>query len=122
MQAKAFDPKTQRLSYASGNPKPYTLPKLTELQLAALACVRDDAVRPAIEYIGWRKLQKHFALPRGIPARLSRKNSRGFDVTRQVQSLRKRRLIKFCGYASNGLPVYELAPAGVEALAEHPEF
>ena len=51
---KEFDPRTQRLSYASGNPKPYTLPKLSELQLAVLACARDDLIRKGTKYIGDR--------------------------------------------------------------------
>ena len=116
MQAKAFDPKTQRLSYATGNPKPYTLPKLTELQLAVLACVRDNEVTPYNKHVPGRRWAG--------PVRAQK--AHGFDVTSQIASLRKRRLIKFYNYDyahlnANGV-LYALTADGVAELERHPEF
>jgi hypothetical protein len=114
VQAKAFDPKPQRLSYATGSPKPYTLRKLTELQLAVLACVRDNEVRPYDKYVPGRSW--------AVPVRAHK--AHGFDVTSQIWSLRKRRLIKFYDYAHlnrNGV-LYALTADGIAELERHPEF
>jgi hypothetical protein len=113
---KQFDPRKQRLSYATGSPKPYTLPKLTQLQLAVLACVRDAEVVPYIKYVpdkSWRgPVQAHKA--------------HGFDVTSQINSLRKRKLIKFTNYYYARLNfagvVYGLTENGATELTQHSEF
>jgi hypothetical protein len=113
---KSFDPRKQRLSYASGSPKPYTLPKFTELQLAVLACVRDNEVIPYKKYVPGRS----WGQPVGAY------KAHGFDVTSQIRSLRKRRLIKTSGYDyarvnPDGV-VYALTRHGVAELQQHPEF
>lgn len=106
---KEFDPRTQRLSYASGNPKPYTLPKLSELQLAVLACVRDDLIRKDTKYIGGRTFVVFFVFKQ-------------FDVTSQVRSLTRRRLIKWPGPDQRHDAHFRLSDAGLVELAQHPEF
>ena len=116
MATKEFDPRKQRLSYASGSPKPYTLRKLTELQLAALACVRDNEVMPYMKYIPG----KSWAGP------VRAHKAHGFDITSQIKSLRKRRLIKFSDFDYARLnpagALYTLTEWGLTELAQHPEF
>ena len=97
-----------------------TLPKLTELQLAALACVRDNIVVPRIEYLSWRTLYVYRAFP-NIKVRVAPSARRGFNVTSQIRSFRKRHLIKLRERLREG-NVYELTPAGTEELARHPEY
>ena len=105
-----FDPRKQRLSYASGSPKPYTLRKLTELQLAVLACTRDDLIRgPFIKYAAGQSFMTYKVFNR-------------FDVTNQIRSLRKRRLIKYPTRDQRHDAHFTLTEAGLAELAEHPEF
>lgn len=108
---KEFNPRTQRLSYASGSPKPYTLRKLTELQLAVLACARDDLIEATVEY-------NKFA---HTPLTVFRVFKR-FDVTSQVRSLTKRRLMKWPGRDQRHDAHFRLTAFGLAELAEHPEF
>ena len=116
MMPQGFDPHKQRLSYASGMPKPYTLPKLTQLQLAVLACVRDNEVVPYLKYVPGRSWAG--------PVRAHK--AHGFDVTSQITSLRKRRLIKFSDFDYARLNpsgvLYVLTAIGVSELEQHPEF
>ena len=107
--SKEFNPRKQRLSYASGSPKPYTLRKLTELQLAVLACARDDLIRIGTKYAAGRS----FVVFRVFNF---------FDVTTQVRSLTKRRLMKRPGRDQRHDAHFILTPAGSTELAEHPEF
>ena len=110
MMAQEFDPRTQRLSYRFSPPRPYKLPQLTEMQVAVLACVRDDMVRgPFIKNVGWLKIQVFIVLNR-------------FDVTKQIRSLRKRRLIKYPTRDSRHDAHFSLTAWGLAELAEHPEF
>lgn len=107
---KKFDPRTQRLSYASGNPKPYTLPKLTELQLAVLACARDDLIRgPFTKYVGGRNFVVFTVFRR-------------FEVQQQIRSLVKRRLMKWPGRDQRHDAHFRLTEHGIAELAQHPEF
>jgi hypothetical protein len=107
--SKEFDPRKQRLSYASGSPKPYTLRKLTELQLAVLACARDDLIRAGTKSLGWRSVIQFTVFDY-------------FDVTTQVRSLTKRRLMKWPGRDQRHDAHFRLTEAGLAELAEHPEF
>jgi hypothetical protein len=97
-----------------------TMRQLTELQIAALACVRDNLVIPTTETIGWRTFRKQRVRP-DIPVRLSPKHRRGFDVTSQIRSFRKRRLLQIRERKYEGT-VYTLTPAGFAELEKHPEF
>ena len=106
---KEFDPRKQRLSYKSGSPKPYTLRKLTDLQLAVLACARDDLIRIGTKYAAGRSFVQFTVFKR-------------FDVTTQVRSLIKRRLMKWPGRDQRHDAHFILTAAGVAELAEHPEF
>lgn len=103
MQAGIMDPYKQRFSYKTM--KPYTLPKLSDLQLGALAAVRDDEVEPYELRVGYDRYQAY--------------RSHGFDVTCQIQSLRKRRLIRS---KSDGSKRPVLTPHGAGILSEHPEY
>ena len=88
------------------------LRKLTEKQLAVLACVRDQEVVPYVKHLGWRSVRAHRA--------------HGFDVTSQIASLRKRYLIKIDGFNYKHLHpdrvCYVLSKSGVAELEQHPEF
>jgi hypothetical protein len=106
--AVEFDPRKQRLSYASGSPKPYTLPKLSELQLAVLACARDDLIRIGKKYAAGRSFVVYFVWH--------------FEVTCQVRALTKRRLIKWPGRDQRHDAHFVLTAHGLAELAEHPEF
>lgn len=107
---KEFDPRKQRLSYASGSPKPYTLRKLTELQLAVLACIRDDLIRgPFTKYAAGQSFLVFTVFNR-------------FDVTGQIKSLRKRHLIKYPTRDQRHDAHFTLTDVGIAELAEHPEF
>jgi hypothetical protein len=97
-----------------------TLPRLTELQVAALACVRDNVIVPTVEYLSWRKLYVYRAFP-GIRVRVAPRDRRGFNVTCQIHSFRKRGLVKLRERLREGA-VYELTPAGIEELSRHPEY
>ena len=116
MIQKDFDPLKQRLSYATGNPKPYTLRKLTDLQLAVLACARDDFIRAGNKYAAgrWFIAFTVFNPTRKIPAH--------FDVTSQIRSLRKRRLIKWPTRDQRHDAHFILTEHGLAELAQHPEF
>jgi hypothetical protein len=105
----SFDPRTQRLSYRFSPPKPYKLPRLTELQLAVLACARDDLIRKGVYRISYRL---EFVEYRAL----------GFVVTSQVRSLIKRRLMKWAGRDGRHDAHILLTVWGLEALAQHPEF
>jgi len=85
--------------------------KLTELQLAVLAALRDNEVEPYINY----KLARfvHFT-PFAF-------RSHGFDVTCQIRSLRKRQMLKVKDRYREG-PIFELNATGIEELSKHPEF
>lgn len=107
--SKEFDPRKQRLSYATGKPKPYTLRKLSELQLAVLACARDDLIRAGTKYAAGRSFLAFTVFNR-------------FDVTTQVRSLTKRRLMKWPGRDQRHDAHFILTNAGLAELAEHPEF
>ena len=108
--AKEFDPRKQRLSYKTSYPKPYTLRKLTELQLAVLACARDDLIRgPFTKYAAGQSFLVYVVFGR-------------FDVTNQIKSLRKRRLIKYPTRDQRHDAHFSLTDAGLAELAEHPEF
>ena len=109
MMAQEFDPRTQRLSYKFSPPKPYKLPRLTEMQLAVLACVRDDMVRVQKNYRFGYHIVMYTVLKR-------------FDVTNQIRSLRKRRLIKYPTRDSRHDAHFSLTAWGLAELAEHPEF
>lgn len=105
-----FDPSKQRLSYATRRPKPYTLRKLTELQLAVLACARDDLIRgPFPKYAAGRSF-------------ICFKVFNRFDVTGQVRSLTKRRLMKWPGRDQRHDAHFVLTDAGIAELEQHPEF
>lgn len=107
---KEFDPRKQRLSYKSGSPKPYTLRKLTELQLAVLACARDDLIRgPYNRYAAGRSFVAFIVFNH-------------FDVTNQIRSLVKRRLIKWPTRNQRHDAHFTLTEHGLAELAEHPEF
>jgi hypothetical protein len=108
MMTPGFDPRTQRLSYKFSPPKPYTLPKLSELQLAVLACARDDLIRRNIKRIFGQDIVEYRAL--------------GFIVTSQVRSLTKRRLMKWAGRDGRHDAHFLLTAWGLAELAEHPEF
>jgi hypothetical protein len=97
-----------------------TLPKLTELQIAALACVRDNVVVPRTEYLSRRTLTVYRACPR-TEAVVHPKARRGFNVTCQMKSFRKRKLVQIRERLREG-PVYDLTQAGADELAKHPEF
>lgn len=94
-------PVTQRFIYATK--RMYTLPALTDLQLAALAAARDGDVERYEKRVGYERYMAY--------------RTHGFDVTCQIQALRKRRLIWF-------RPADEVrpSPAGLEVLSEHPEY
>ena len=99
-----------------------TMPKLTELQIAALACVRDNRVIPRPEPLGRRTILKYRAFPKvEFPINVRPKDQRGFDVTSQIGSFRKRRLVRLRERLVEG-PLYKLSPAGFEELDKHPEF
>lgn len=105
-----FDPRKQRLSYKTGKPVPYTLRKLTELQLAVLACARDDLIRgPFPKYAAGRSFVSFIVFSR-------------FDVTGQIRSLTKRRLMKWPGRDQRHDAYFVLTEQGVAELAQHPEF
>ena len=107
---KEFDPRTQRLSYATGNPKPYTLPKLSELQLAVLACARDDLIRgPYTKYIVGHEIVVFTVFGR-------------FEVQQQIRSLIKRRLLKWPNRDQRHDAHFPLTANGLAELAQHPEF
>lgn len=106
---KEFDPRMQRLSYVTGSPKPYTLPKLSELQLAVLACARDDLIRKGIKYIGGRSFIVFTVFGR-------------FNVTSQVRSLVRRRLMKWPTPDQRHDAHFRLSDAGLVELAKHPEL
>jgi hypothetical protein len=95
-------------------------PKLTELQIAALACVRDNVVIPRIEYLSWRTLTIYRAYPR-TEACVPPNARRGFNVTCQMKAFRKRKLIQIRERLRQG-PVYDLTQVGADELAQHPEF
>lgn len=96
-------PVTQRFSYATR--KMYTLPALTDLQIAALAAVRDGDVERYEKRVGYE--------------RFTAWRTHGFDVTCQMQALRKRRLVWLKSDVSQNP---RLSPAGVEILKEHPAY
>ncbi|WP_316397316.1 hypothetical protein [Bradyrhizobium sp. 33ap4] len=96
-------PVTERFSYSTR--KMYPLPKLTDLQLAALAAVRDGDVQRYEKRVGYDRFEAF--------------RTHGFDVTCQMQSLKKRRCIRM---KSDGSRTPQLTPAGVAVLAEHPEY
>ena len=96
-------PVTQRFSYMTK--KMYTLPALTDLQLAALAAARDGDVERYEKRVGYERYVAYRA--------------HGFDVTCQMQALRKRRLIWFRAAGDHQI---RPSPAGLEVLKEHPEF
>lgn len=109
MMTPGFDPRTQRLSYRFSPPKPYTLPKLSEMQLAVLACARDDLIRKNVKRIGsYLEFIEYRAL--------------GFVVTSQVRSLTKRRLMKWAGRDGRHDAHFYLTAWGLAELAKHPEF
>lgn len=82
-------------------------PKLTALQLATLACVRDREVAPKRVHIGWRVFTVYTA--------------HGFNITKQINSLKKRRLIRFDGLLPVGAR-FAATAEGETALQQHPEF
>src|SRR5262245_27528104 len=92
-------------------------PKLTELQLAVLACVRDDDVEPYIDYKRAKFIPRTYGTPVSFRAH-------GFDVTSQLRSLRSRKLIAFNGYYKNRRRTahYALSVQGQIELECHPEF
>ncbi len=116
MMPQEFDPKTQRLSFKFAPPRAYKLPKLTEMQLAVLACARDDMIRKGVKYI-WKNLpfvEYTVTVPFG--------KRRTFSVTTQVRSLTKRKLMKWAGRDRRHDAHFHLTAWGIETLAEHPEF
>lgn len=96
-------PVTERFSYVTG--KMYKLPELTDLQLAVLAAARDNEVERYERRVGYERFTAYKA--------------HGFDVTCQMQSLRKRRLVWF---RAAGAHEIRPSPAGLEVLKSHPEF
>ena len=93
-----------------GKPYKFRLPQLSQLQLAALAAVRDDEVRYTPMRLGYREVVKYTA--------------HRFDVTYQMRSLRKRWLIRYNPQyrRSRNVTHFVLTKAGAERLAQHPEF
>jgi hypothetical protein len=109
MMTPGFDPRTQRLSYRFSPPKPYKLPRLTEIQLAVLACARDNMIRKGLRRFGHRLFVQYKVFDH-------------FDVTTQVRSLTKRRLMKWPGLNARHDAQFILTSWGLAELAEHPEF
>lgn len=92
-----------RFSYKTW--KQYKLPKLTELQIAALACVRNGEITKYEKRVGYERFVAW--------------KSNGFDITCQIHALKKRKLIR-SSYKRDGL--FILTPWGEQALEQHPEF
>ena len=82
-------------------------PRLTERQLAVLACVRDKDVMPKRVTIGWGTFTLYMA--------------HGFNVTGQINSLKKRRLIRFDERLRVGIR-FACSDEGIDVLQQHPEF
>lgn len=81
-----------------------------------LACVRDKEVVPYNKYVPGRSWA----------GAVRAHKAHGFDITSQMASLRKRRLIKFSNYDYGRLNpagmLYVLTPEGVAELEQHSEF
>ncbi len=86
-------------------PRNKWMPDLTELQLAALAAIRDGDVEKYDKRVGYRVFIAY--------------RTHGHDITCQSQSLRKRRLIRYDWQGTKMLAITDL---GLEELAKHPEF
>src|ERR1700743_416136 len=93
---KEFGPKWR---YENRHGKSIKMPGLSDLQIAALACVRDDIVIGYERYVAYR--------------------AEGFDVPCQMHALKKRRLIYF---RNDGSKLFRLSSFAIDVLARYPEY
>lgn len=94
-----------RLRWTDKGPRRFRLPQLTDLQLAALAAIRDGEAEKYEKRVGYERFVAY--------------RCHGHDITCQVQALKKRRLIRYSYDGAKGLALTQF---GVEALTAHPEF
>lgn len=87
------------------NGRRYKMPGLSDLQIAALACVRDDLVTRYERRVGYERYIAYAA--------------EGHNVTCQMQALKKRCLIY---YRSDGSKLFRLSSFAMYVLAKYPEF
>lgn len=87
------------------NGRRFKMPGLSDLQIAALACVRDDLVTKYERRVGYERYVAYSA--------------EGHDVTCQMQALKNRRLIY---YRSDGSKLFRLSSFAMDVLARYPEF
>ena len=99
---KEFGPKWH---YENAIGRRVKMPGLTDLQIAALACVRDDIVTRYERRVGYERYIAYRA--------------EGFDVTCQMHALKKRRLIYF---RSDGSKLFRLSSFTMDVLARYPEY
>lgn len=99
---KEFGPKWH---YEDRHGKRIKMPGLSDLQIAALACVRDDIVTRYEKRIGYERYVAYRA--------------EGFDVTCQMHALKKRRLIYF---RSDGSKLFRLSMFAMDVLSRYPEY
>ena len=77
--------------------------KLTDKQVFALVCAEKQAIRENVKTIGWRTFVTFFAIDS--------------DITSQVKSLRRRRLLRY-RRLETGKRTVALTESGTAALAE----
>jgi hypothetical protein len=99
---KEFGPKWH---YENRAGKQIKMPGLSDLQIAALACVRDDTVTRYEKRVGYERYVAYRA--------------EGFDVTCQIYALKKRRLIYF---RSDGSRLFRLSSFAMDVLAKYSEY
>lgn len=99
---KEFGPKWTYTDYRG---RVRHMPGLSDLQVAALACVRDDLVTRHTSRVGYSRYVVYRA--------------EGFDVTCQMHSLRERRLIY---YRSDGSRLFRLSLFAMQVLERYPEY
>lgn len=99
---KEFGPKWH---YEDRHGKRIKMPGLSDLQIAALACVRDNIVTRYEKRVGYERYVAYKA--------------EGFDVTCQMQALKKRRLIYF---RSDGSQLFRLSLFAMDVLSKYSEY
>lgn len=87
------------------NGRRYKMPGLSDFQIAALACVRDDIVLRYEKRVGYERYVAYKA--------------EGFDISCQIEALKKRRLIY---YRSDGSKLFRLSSFAIDVLAKYPEY